>query len=80
MAVLCSKCGNIVHTVVIVWCHCGGTVVAVPLWAILWSLSLWAVRWWRSGDTEVTVGHTVGSTGRRRGAIVAIVVTVALWC
>ena len=35
MTVLWSKCGDIVYTVVIVWCHCGGTVVAVPLWAMV---------------------------------------------
>ena len=26
MTVLWSKCGDIVSTVVLVWCHCGGTV------------------------------------------------------
>ena len=71
MTVLWSKCGDIVYTVVIVWCHCGGTVGATchsGPYDGHWSG--WAVRWWRSGDTKVTVGRTVGRT---------VVIVVPLW-
>ena len=63
------QCGGIV--VCLLWFLFGAT--AVELWEqranyIHWSG--WAVRWWRSGDTEVTGGRTLDRTA---------VIVVSLW-
>ena len=67
-------CG--VYTVVIVWCHCGGTVGATCHCGNTMVIVAMVVRRWCSDDTEVTVVRTVvivvplWSLWRHCGAIV----------
>jgi hypothetical protein len=67
---LWSYCGG-ASVVVLWWCFCGRPVVITMVIVAM------GIRRWRSDDTEVTVGRTMGRTGRHRGA--TVVTVVILW-